>query len=293
MELPKRQMVNLNDCRFVPIALICRIMPQLSQPAGDQLPIARTPSRDDLDVPRDIVAVAEDHGAAGSTRAHSHPRGQLLYAELGTLTTTTKEGSWVAPPERALWIPAGIPHVTRHSVGTKLRTIFVAREAVSSLPEYCAVVQMERLLRELFLAVAGLPRLYEEDGADGRLVRVLLDRLIALPADTLHLPMPTDQKLRDVAEYFASNPGQKLTVDGAAGRVNMGSRTFARHFHKDTGLTWGVWQRQAKMLRALELLGLTQSVGDVAFELGYESTSAFVATFRKTFGTTPSRYFGK
>jgi len=35
------------------------------------------------------------------------------------------------------------------------------------------------------------------------------------------------------------------------------------------GVTFGAWQRQARLLRALELLGTGMSVGDVAFSLGY------------------------
>jgi AraC-like DNA-binding protein len=44
-------------------------------------------------------------------------------------------------------------------------------------------------------------------------------------------------------------------------------------------------------LRALELLGTGMSVGNVAFGLGYQSTSAFIAMFRLSFGSTPARYF--
>jgi AraC-like DNA-binding protein len=29
----------------------------------------------------------------------------------------------------------------------------------------------------------------------------------------------------------------------------------------------------------------------VAFDLGYDNVSAFIALFRRTFGTTPGRYF--
>ena len=71
----------------------------------------------------------------------------------------------------------------------------------------------------------------------------------------------------------------------------MSPRSFARHFLVETGLTFGAWQRQARLLRALELLGTEMSVGDVAFSLGYQSTSAFIAMFRQSFGSTPARYF--
>ena len=254
-------------------------------------PITRTPAPADLDVPRDIVAVAENHSAAGRTGWHSHPRGQLLYAERGTITTTAEEGTWVAPPDRALWMPADFLHITAHSTGTKLRMLFIARDAVTRLPARCAVIQMNPLLREIYLAVGRLPHLYDENGADGRLVRVLLDQLTPLPAEALHLPMPASSKLRSITKRIMEQPDRTFTVAEAARELSMSPRTFARQFLASTGLTWGVWQRQAKMLRALELLGAGARVGEVADSLGYEGTSSFIAAFRKSFETTPARYF--
>jgi AraC-like DNA-binding protein len=243
----------------------------------------------DYGLPRAIVSDSVDLLCAGESKSHSHPRGQLLYAARGTLTTTAQEGNWVAPPERAIWIPADVVHVTRHSIGTELRALFIRMDAVPELPDRCAVVQVTPLIRELLLAVMRLPPLYNEDGADGRLVQVLLDRLAALPDEPLHLPMPGSNKLRVIAAELAERPGASLAT--AARRVAMSPRSFARHFLAETGLTFGAWQRQARLLRALELLGTGLSVGDVAFGLGYESTSAFIAMFRRSFGTTPTRYF--
>lgn len=243
----------------------------------------------DYDLPRPIIADAVDLRGAGKSRPHSHPRGQLLYAARGTLTAAAQEGNWVAPPERAIWIPAGVVHVTRHSVGTELRAIFIRQDAVPGLPERCAVIQVNPLLREILLAVMDLPKLYDQDGAEGRLVQVFLDRIAALPDEPLHLPMPKSSKLRAIAIDLAERPG--LPLAKVARNAAMSPRSFARHFLVETGLTFGAWQRQARLLRALELLGTGQSVGDVAFRLGYESTSAFIAMFHRSFGTTPAKYF--
>jgi AraC-like DNA-binding protein/mannose-6-phosphate isomerase-like protein (cupin superfamily) len=247
------------------------------------------PPQLDYNCPRVIVASAQKFHAALETPPHSHPRGQLIYAESGTLTTTAATGAWVAPPNRAIWIPAGESHVTRCTVNTEIRSIYVAKNALPELPTHCAVVQINPLLRELILAVVRLPGLYDEDGADGRLVRVLLDRVAALPHEPLHLPMPKSARLRAIATDLAENPGPSLA--GAAHSAAMSPRSFARHFLVETGFTFGTWQRQARLLRALELLGTGKSVGDVAFNLGYESTSAFIAMFRRSFGVTPARYF--
>ena len=243
----------------------------------------------DYDCPRVIVANAQDFAAAVETPPHTHPRGQLIYAERGTLTTTAATGTWVAPPNRAIWIPAGVTHVTRLTVNTEVRSIYISKDAIPGLPIHCAVVQINPLLRELILAVVRLPALYDEDGADGRLVGVLLDRVAALPQEPLHLPRPTSAKLRGIAADLAERPD--LPLPEAARYAAMSPRSFARHFLLETGLTFGAWQRQARLLRALELLGTGMSVGDVAFSLGYQSTSAFIAMFRQLLGSTPARYF--
>jgi AraC-like DNA-binding protein len=243
----------------------------------------------DYDCPRAIVASVQQFEAGLETPPHSHPRGQLIYAESGTLTTTAAGGTWVAPPNRAIWIPAGESHVTRCTLNTQTRSIYIRKDALPGLPAHCAVVQINPLLRELILTVARLPALYDEDGADGRLVRVLLDRIVALPHEPLHLPIPESPRLRAIATDLAEHPG--LTIAQAARSAAMSPRSFARHFLIETGFTFGAWQRQARLLRALELLGTGQSVGDVAFSLGYESTSAFIAMFRHSVGTTPAKYF--
>jgi AraC-like DNA-binding protein len=245
----------------------------------------------DFDIPRAIVAFVRNLPAGANIPSHTHPRGQLIYTARGTVTTTTEEGTWVAPPHRAVWVPAGVAHANRHAVGSELRTIYVRKDAEPALPARCAVVQVGPLLRELLLTAMRLPALYDEEGADGRLVRVLLDHIAALPDEPLHLPMPTNTKLRAIANDFAERPGAKFPLARVARRAAMSPRSFARHFLTETGLTFRAWRTQARLLRALELLGTGQNVGDVAFTLGYEGTSAFIAMFRRCFGTTPSRYF--
>jgi AraC-like DNA-binding protein len=62
-------------------------------------------------------------------------------------------------------------------------------------------------------------------------------------------------------------------------------------FHKETGMTFGKWRQQLRLLHALKELAAGKPVTSVALEVGYESPSAFIAMFRRTLGTTPFRYF--
>lgn len=55
---------------------------------------------------------------------HMHGNHQLLYMSSGASEVRTAAGSWIAPPDRVIWIPAGCPHEHRfhgptlfHSLG--------------------------------------------------------------------------------------------------------------------------------------------------------------------------------
>jgi len=56
-------------------------------------------------------------------------------------------------------------------------------------------------------------------------------------------------------------------------------------------MSFGAWRQQVRLLRALELLAAGEAVTGVAFDLGYESPSAFIAMFRRNLGASPTRYF--
>ena len=45
------------------------------------------------------------------------------------------------------------------------------------------------------------------------------------------------------------------------------------------------------MITALEQLAHGDSVSNVAYAVGYETPSSFIAAFKASFGTTPTAYF--
>ena len=102
--------------------------------------------------------------------------------------------------------------------------------------------------------------------------------------------MPEDPRLQDLANTLLSTPDDPSGIDDWAQRLNMSSRTLMRRFRQETGVTLGQWRQRARLLRALEMLGRGGSVTEAALAVGYESTSAFIGSFRAAFGVTPSRY---
>src|SRR6185312_17285961 len=86
------------------LALECQIMSGKRQ----TLPKRSTDAADYQDAPGAIAAMPKDFVAGFEILPHSHQRAQLIYATTGTMRVATDSGVWVVPPQRALWMPAGI-----------------------------------------------------------------------------------------------------------------------------------------------------------------------------------------
>lgn len=245
------------------------------------------------DYPRRVVAYVLDIKRGGGQPPHSHRRAQLLAVTSGSIAVTAEGSTFVAPPERAIWVPADIVHETRHLASTRLHTLYVAIEAVSVLPANTTVIQISPLMRELINAIVVCPRLYNEEGADGRLVSVLLDQLAISQALPLHLSMPKSEALLSVATRILEAPADLRPVEYLASSLGMSSRTLERRFKTEAGLSLRSFRRQAKLLRALELLSTDMSVSDISDTLGFGDPSAFIAMFRSALGVTPGRYLSE
>lgn len=242
------------------------------------------------DRPRRVVTYRSETGRGAGKTPHFHRRGQLLSVLSGSIAVTAEEGTFVVPPERALWIPAHTLHETRHLASTALRTLYVARDASAALPPSMAVVHVSPLLRALIDAVVALQPDYDEAGAAGRLVTVLLDQIAASPIAPLRLPLPQSPALRRLAEEMMGDPARALPLMEMAAGLAMSARTLERRFKAETGLTLRAFRRQAKLFRALQMLAAHEDVNSISDALGFEEPSAFIAMFKKAFGVTPGRY---
>lgn len=221
---------------------------------------------------------------------HTHRHAHLILAVRGLITCDIAKGLWMVPPRCALWIPGGMEHSVR-GVGTlELYALLVDPEHVPQLPSECCTVSVTPLLRELVISASRLPRLYDEEGPPGRLIQSMLDELIAAPVERLHLPLPTDPRLRKIADALAADPSDRATIGEWARWAAMSERTLCRLILQQTGMSFGRWRQQFHIMLALERLAGGEPVHTVAIDLGYESPSAFITMFKKALGQPPAKY---
>jgi AraC-like DNA-binding protein len=153
------------------------------------------------------------------------------------------------------------------------------------------VIAVSPLLRELIVAAVRVPLDYAPGARDERLMLLLLDELQELDVLPLHLPTPRDARLRTICQAVAARPDDASTVEQWAQRLGTAAKTIHRLFRKETGLTFGEWRRQARLLYALERLAQGERIIDVALDSGYASQSAFTAMFRRHYGMAPSGFY--
>jgi AraC-like DNA-binding protein/quercetin dioxygenase-like cupin family protein len=239
-----------------------------------------------------ITGRATDYPAGWHIEPHSHAnKHQLIYAVQGVMVVQAGAGNWVVPPTRAIWVCAGTRHEIRCVGEVHMRSLLVAVDAGPKLLDQTQAVGISALLRELIRAAMDVQQPYAPGTRDGRVMRLILDELRALPVLPLHLQMPTDPRLLRICQALQRQLDDASTMADWAQELAIDVKTIQRLFVKETGLTFGQWRQQARLLRALELLATGEKVIDVALALGYESPSAFAAMFRKQFDQTPSQFF--
>lgn len=192
---------------------------------------------------------------------------------------------WFVPQGRALWIPAGTTHSIDCVGQVDMRSAYLSR--AYPLPHSDVVaVSVSSLMRE------GLVRMAE--GHDGRLNMLLADLLMNEikegKLEPLSLPFPDDPRIAKLALHFQTAPDDQTTLKVWAKRLGYSERSLIRNIRAETGMTFRELRRLTRVMVALDKLSAGQSVTATAFDVGFETPSAFIHAFRLLIGETPRRF---
>ena len=175
-----------------------------------------------------VVGISWDDPGPRHIATHSHRRGQVIYAERGCVTVEAHGASFILPPHRAARVPPEPPmprgiHARVHSGASSSRP-----DLCGALPARCTIIQVDPLTRELIRTAAGMPWDYAPSGRHARLMDMLIDQLVAMPAAPLTLPDGRDARVRTVMRALRSNPADERPLSHWADVAGMSERTLAR-----------------------------------------------------------------
>lgn len=241
--------------------------------------------------PIKIAAMSKEFPAGSYISLHTHQRAQLIYATQGAMEVATEFGLWLVPPQRAVWIPAGTPHEMRARGNISLRTLYIRSIGNGlEMPEEPISVAVSGLLRELILRAIEIPLDQALTPEQRRILDMIPDEIRRDPDDHLHLAQPRDRRLKIVCRALIDEPGDKRTLSDWGQLVGASSRTLARLFQIEFGISFVVWRQQLRAFAAVPRLVAGDSISNIAADLCYETPSAFAAMFRSIMGVSPSQY---
>lgn len=241
--------------------------------------------------PVPIVGIALDLPTHTQIEPHTHGRGQLMFCSSGVMVIDSEGASWVAPPQRAVWVPSGVKHSFLPTTRIALRNLLMLPEVEVALPNHCCYVEVNPLLRELILRTTEGRGRSKSAAHSDRLAQLVIDEIEPSSSIPLHLPEPQDPRIKRICAVIKADPADQRTLEDWSKTAGASCRTLARLFIRETGFSFSNWRRQARLIHASVKLGLGQSVTSVALESGYESPSAFIEMFRRSVGQTPKQYF--
>ena len=222
--------------------------------------------------------------------AHAHPRAQLIYATSGVMNIVADNQIWVVNPLQGLWIPGGMEHEVTFQKDVKLYSVFIDPSFADGLPKTTFSFDISVFLKQLVFKIISFNIIDAVSISQKRIMDVFLDEMALIEPSATFLPTTNHQKLKKVVQLLLNDVASKYTIEYYAEISSMSSRTLSRLFIKELGMNFSDWRIRLKLLEAIKRLGEKQSVKEIAFDLGYETTSAFIFMFKKHLGKTPSNY---
>lgn len=239
---------------------------------------------------RTVIAQSIEYDDGAREIAHVHHRAQLVYATTGIVRVVTPCGLWMLTHGRALLIRSQIEHEL-HMVGNvSMRTLYIEPDALDDFAGEGRVVEVGELLRAYVL---GMFDASVDEHARQTLLAPLILRTLQASTDspaTTRLPLPASARVRRICEALIAHPSIDETLDRWGERVGASSRTLARMFREETGMTFGQWREQLRLVEAISKLSTGRTVSDVAHDLGYADARTFSAMFRRAFGCSPQEH---
>jgi len=221
---------------------------------------------------------------------------KLILVETGLLDVEGASGGWLIVAGHLIFVPADRAFRMRSAPGTTLHVAHLDPSDATWIHHGCWTTAATSLAREMLLqAVRWSPAEVAEGGTARLFFRTLSGLCVQWFTNTrmLWLPAVQSDPMRRAVLYLQDHLGD-APLDDVAAAAGLSGRTLQRYCRAEIGMVWRDLLREARMMRALELLAVRRTlVGDVARQVGFSTSAAFTTAFVKRFGMTPTDYVSR
>ncbi|WP_454843188.1 AraC family transcriptional regulator [Rahnella aceris] len=221
---------------------------------------------------------------------HSHLWSQIICVKSGVLAMRVAGQRYLAPREFAIWVPAGVEHSSYNRKTTRFCVIDIAPELDTHLPAGPCLLTPTAIFNAIADDCFSRNMTEPQSETDLRMCRVLLDQISLAPRQNTYLPTSENKLLAPVLSALEKNPADNTSLAQWAKQVYTTERTLSRRCQQELGMSFAQWRQRLRFLHSVSLLEQGKTVQEVALDLGYSSSSAFIAMFQQVSGTTPQRF---
>lgn len=233
----------------------------------------------------------EDVNADTEYYPHTHRWGQVICVKSGVFALYADGQRFLAPSGFAVWIPAGMEHSSHNHKQARFRSINIAERFCQQMPKLPCLLDVSPVCHAIVHSCFERNVMVPVTHADRRLCRVLIDQLNIASVGHTYLPGSQDKLLQPIIHQLENNPADNTPLSEWAKRVYTTERTLARRCQQQLGMPFSEWRQRLRFLHGISLLEQGKTVQQVALELGYSSSSAFISMFKRIAGgETPERY---
>jgi AraC-like DNA-binding protein/quercetin dioxygenase-like cupin family protein len=277
--------------RLRALSIVCQFM-SMKRQSGNARPrqqwtALRVPSG--LGAPKPVIVRKQTLAARHYFPEHSHSWNQLVYATAGALTVNAEGRNFVISPDHAVWLPTGTMHRVGSLLGAEFRSLYVADSRRLKIAGCPTVFRVSQLLRALIIEAATFER-GKADAYTARVTTLILDQLHRAEPVDFSLPWPSSPSIAELCDALYGDPADLRGLVQWGKKLGMSARTLSRRFEDEVGISFRTWQRKLRLFKAMEFLGGGRSVTEIALDLGYASTSAFIYMFKQEVGRSPRVY---
>ena len=105
------------------------------------------------------------------------------------------------------------------------------------------------------------------------------------------LPITDDERMQKITRYLEKNLGEPITLTGLSKHFNMSERSMSRLFQACLHISFLQYFKTLRMIKAIEMILKTaKPIGDIAFEVGYDTVGAFSNAFYTFTHSRPSDF---
>jgi len=219
-----------------------------------------------------------------------HHWGELIYSFSGIVEVTAGDEHVLAPPQLGLWIPAETEHVGFNEAEAVHCSVYINNRLCERMPKTLCGVMVTPLVRAILEHLRDHEASDDDPAARARLLRVLVDQIANCSTTGSYIPRASDPVLDEVLSALKQNPADNRSIAELARAFHMSERTLIRRCEHDLGMSLTEWRQRLRLVTALPLLRTGRGVESVALDLGYATSSSFIAMFRRLMGTSPRQF---